>query len=177
MAYNLYSRKAFLISGFAAAIAVGALIGARIAAVSGDDHAQGACINTFVHPDFGFSFDYPQSMKIDRSAYGVEPYSEMITVADKETQMDGFYISMKTLESDEEGWRAIQKIIDEVRADKMEKKITVGGIEAVVASAHDGEMPLVDVWFVHHKRFYEIRTHAALADELMDILNTWRFHD
>jgi hypothetical protein len=177
MTYHLFFHKAFVIFGFTAAITLGVLIGANFAAVDINDRPNVDFPNTFVHPEFGFSFDYKQNVEISRSAYSVMPYAEIIVAADKRTQMDGFHIIIYNLESDEEGWQTIQKDLDEIPSSKLEKKITVGGVEAMVVSSHNGELPLFIVRFVRHQRRYEITTHADVADALMDVLTTWRFHD
>jgi len=140
------------------------------AIVLGEDYQK------FTHPDYGFSVEYPQELKI--KAFAEDKDSQTI-VFQKEEEKFGFQIFVSPFEEGEVLTQ--ERILEDLPSAIIEEpqEVIIGdGIHALLFWSFDPTIGKTrEVWFPYQGYLYEITTYAHLDIWLAQILSTWSFNN
>jgi len=130
----------------------------------------------FIHPDYGFSLEYPKELEI--RGYQEDEESQTI-VFQKKGGRGGFQIFVTPFE--EEGALTKERIIQDLPSaliDEVQEVVLGDGTRALIFWSEDSFIGRTrEVWFLSGNYLYEITTYADLDVWLAEVLKTWKTND
>lgn len=117
-----------------------------------------------------YEFNLPQGYK----AVATKEEGFEITTYEKSAR-EGFQVSIMPF--DEPGPLTPERILLDLDIDvKNPQYISVAGLQALAFEKKDPDLgKTFEVWFVHEEKLYQVMTYREFAEELTEILSTWRF--
>jgi hypothetical protein len=168
--------KSFIIILALAAISGAVVLGLRVTPeVRGDSEPFGPLSETYIHPEFGFSFGYPASFTVNEIPHGEG--STFVLVEDSAHPRQGFQVFTQPYDDAQPLTEArIRQDQPDIAMESV-APTQVAGAPAIsfVQFQTDDVGKTYEVWFVHQGTLYEVATYAERAAELRDILGTWTF--
>lgn len=130
---------------------------------------------TFTHPTFAFSVEYPNTFVIE--AYKEKDGGETIIFQTQDEKKLGFQIFISPFGEDEVITR--ERILEDIPFTTVlepQEAIIGDDIHALLFWSEDPRVGRTrEVWFTYDGNLYEITTYAELDSWLAQILSSWRF--